>query len=377
MPTQETSGNLSPKDTPFGANAVRLSPVLWLVSAAFLLLLYLGLPWAWRHMERFTPGTSYRIPYAKSEDYWTYAQYARYVASDTQAIPIIGDSVVWGQYVRPGETLSRALDEQLGAPRFQNLGLNGSHPVALSGLVQHYGKAIRHRKVLLHFNPLWLTSNRRDLQATVQRDFNHPRLVPQFYPRIPSYEAPIADRLRNALACRIAFLGWTDHLRKACFGNDGLSAWTLAHPYTNPLGVVNTRFQEPEDASPSEAIPWTDREGPQLSFEWVAASDSLQWRFFRNTLATLEARGNDVFVLVGPFNEHLIKEENRPAYRAVLAEITAWLQANSVKYLAPEPLVSELYADASHPLAEGYTQLAQRLLEEEAFNKFAHATTPE
>ena len=54
-------------------------------------------------------------------------------------------------------------------------------------------------------------------------------------------------------------------------------------------------------------------------FEWVALDKSLQWHAFQRVLGTLRARGNDVLVVLGPFNEHMMAEENRPAYRRMRA----------------------------------------------------------
>ena len=106
------------------------------------------------------------------------------------------------------------------------------------------------------------------------------------------------------------------------------------------------------------------------SFEWVKPAGSLQWEFFRESLATLRNRGNDVFVVVGPFNEHLLTDESRLAYRQLRGEMLAWLESESVPHIAPDPLPSNLYADASHPLKQGYVLLAQELLVDEAFKAF-------
>jgi hypothetical protein len=66
-----------------------------------------------------------------------------------------------------------------GGPRVVNLGVDGVHPVALAGLVEHYGHEIRGRKVLLHCNLLWMSSPEADLQGGKERSINHPALIPQ------------------------------------------------------------------------------------------------------------------------------------------------------------------------------------------------------
>ena len=55
---------------------------------------------------------------------------------------MLGDSVVWGEYVAPDGTLSHFLNQEAEATnRFVNLGLNGLFPLAQEGLVDYYGKA--------------------------------------------------------------------------------------------------------------------------------------------------------------------------------------------------------------------------------------------
>jgi hypothetical protein len=100
---------------------------------------------------------------------------------------------------------------------------------------------------------------------------------------------------------------------------------------------------------------------------------SFQWRCFRQTLETLQRRGNRVFVLIGPFNEHMLTPKGREAYRRLQTAAVVQLSAVGVELHAFSQLPSHLYADASHPLAEGYALLAQELLESETFIRFATA----
>ena len=99
---------------------------------------------------------------------------------------------------------------------------------------------------------------------------------------------------------------------------------------------------------------------PSRGWTWTT---SLQWRFFRQTVETLRGRGNRVFVVVGPFNEHMLTPESLAAYRRRQGQVEAWLTASGSRYVAPPALPSELYADASHPLAAGYEALAHKVLE--------------
>jgi hypothetical protein len=85
----------------------------------------------------------------------------------------------------------------------------------------------------------------------------------------------------------------------------------------------------------------------------------------------LRQRGNRVFVLVGPFNEHLLTPDSRERYQKVKAVIAAWLEEKQVPHAVPSPLPSEQYGDASHPLAGGYKQLARQLAKESFFRSAA------
>jgi hypothetical protein len=102
----------------------------------------------------------------------------------------------------------------------------------------------------------------------------------------------------------------------------------------------------------------------------VELDQSLQWAAFQRLVKLLQSRGNEVLVVLGPFNEHIMAEENRPAFRRIRAGVVDWLTKHQVTHVAPETLPSTLYADASHPLTEGYQMLAERLRNEATFTKW-------
>jgi hypothetical protein len=81
----------------------------------------------------------------------------------------------------------------------------------------------------------------------------------------------------------------------------------------------------------------------------------------------LRQRGNRVFVLVGPFNEYLLRPQSLQRYRQVQTAIVAWLRQAKVPHAVPPALPSDLYGDASHPLALGYEQLARQLAVDPTF----------
>ena len=61
-------------------------------------------------------------------------------------------------------------------------------------------------------------------------------------------------------------------------------------------------------------------------YPWVDPDTSLQWAAFQRMVRILQQRGNRVFVLVGPFNEHMLTPASLQRYRQVKAAIAAWLQ---------------------------------------------------
>jgi hypothetical protein len=320
-------------------------------------------PPAWRWLEPLETGPDYRVPYALSADYWHFERVARDAAARCDAV-LLGDSVIWGQYVRPGQTLSHFLNERAGRERFANLGVDGMHPVALAGLVDYHGGALAGKRVILHCNPLWMSSAKHDLSGGDEFLFNHPALVPQFAPRIPCYREEVSRRIGHVVGRNVSFLGWAHHLQQAYFGQTSIPEWTLERPYADPVKAVTLRLPLPaEDALRHRPRPWTEQGIAPQDFAWVDLESSFQWRAFRRALETLQGRGNRVFVLVGPFNEHLLTATGRAGHARIRDGIVAWLKAAGVEHDAPPALPSERYADASHPLAEGYRLLAQRLAE--------------
>jgi hypothetical protein len=342
------------------SNAVRLTLREWIGVGLFTVALFVLTPLVWPRVEKFDLEPDYRMPYDLSNDYWLYDRYARLAASHYDTL-LLGDSVIWGQYVKRPETLSHYLNEQAGAERFANLGLDGAHPAALAGLIEHYAKGVTGKIVLAQCNPLWLSSPRHDLQVEEEFRFNHPRLVWQFFPRIPCYREELSGRIGIVIEQHVPFDGWTNHLQQAYYDRSDIPSWTLEHPYTNPLEPFSHGLPPSDNLLRHQPISWTARGIKPQDYEWVDPETSVQWRAFRRAVEILQQRGNGVFVLLGPFNEHLLSAKSQPGYRRVKDAIGTWLRENKVPYLAPPALPSELYADASHPLAAGYAELARQV----------------
>jgi len=353
----------------YASHEVRLSGRQWLAAGALILGALALLPVLWKRAEPFRPGEDYRIPYALTNDYWFFHRYSRCAAAQGKTL-VLGDSVIWGQYVNKDQTLTHCLDRVSGRAEFANMGADGMHPVALDGLVRYYARGISDSRVLLHCNPLWMSSERHDLQIEKEFRFNHPRLVPQFFPVIPCYREPFSGKLAIAVERRVPFLSWANHLRLAYFDQMDIPAWTLEHPYANPIAPVTAGLPSPAEDHAGEPASWRERGIRKQDLPWVDPETSFQWRSFRRLVGTLRARGNRVFVLVGPFNEHMLEEPSLQRYHELREGIARGLDDLEVPHYVPDALPSEYCADASHPLAEGYELLARQLAECDAFVRF-------
>jgi hypothetical protein len=367
-----------PTDIPF-VNEVRLNFKNWIAAIGILAVLIWATPRAWKDFETFETTADYRIPYALSKDYWLYQRRIEQKTSATNIL-VIGDSVVWGEYVMPDGTLPHFLGE-----RFINAGVNGLYPLAIEGLVNNYAP-LRNRKVILHCNLLWMSSPKADLQENKAQQINHSRLLPQFQ-KIPSYRADANERLGVLVERNVQFMSWVTHLQTTYFNNKSIPQWTLAddgneppqfpNAYKNPLSQIAMHVppapsDDPERGPKSPRHkPWTQTGAAPVHFDWVPIDQSLQWTAFVRTLETLRARGNDVLVVIGPFNEHMIAPDSKDGFVKLRDGVRAYLQQAKIPFATPAVLPSELYADGSHPLTEGYRLLAAELEEDAAFKAWA------
>jgi hypothetical protein len=359
-------------EPPYAANAVRLSPRLWIVTLIILLVVTTALPAIWARVEPLPKSANNRVPFRLSNDYWMFSRYAK-EAVESHTTLLLGDSVVWGHYVSPNGTLSAQLNRIRTRREFLNLGVDGIHPAALAGLLECYGDRIAGQRVVLHCNLLWMSSPQHDLTSSKEFVFNHPNLVPQFYPSIPCYREPLSGRLSIIVNRNSRFLSWTRHLQIAYLDGNDWATWSLDHPYADPLRQLALDLpgpDEPPNPAPSQES-WTKQGIRPVNFRWVDFSKSYQWQSFRRVVSILQKRGNAVFVMVGPFNEHMLQPQSLDAYRARKEIVARWLDEQQIPHLVVDVLPSETYADASHPLDEGYREWAKQLLADRTFLDFA------
>ncbi|HLY10662.1 MAG TPA: hypothetical protein VKW04_15270 [Planctomycetota bacterium] len=354
---------MSQKTEPTTSNAFALTGRQWIGLAVFATALYLLAPVAWKRMEKVDAGPDYRIPYELSSDYWLWSRLADQAAATHDTV-ILGDSVVWGQYVRPAETLSHYLNALEGADRYANLGVDGAYPLALAGLIECYGKGIQGKRVILQCNPLWMSSPVHDFRESEETKLNHLGLVPQFSPSLPCYHEEVSRRIGKVVERNVSFDAWTSHLQAAYFGSSNIPGWTLEHPYENPVTMLTGKLPPSGEELRHEPISWSERGITRQNMPWVDLAGSHQWASFRRAVGILQSRGNAVMVVVGPFNEHLLTGESRGRYATLKRGIEEWLKERGIPWIAPSLLPTQYYGDASHPLSAGYALLAKELVSE-------------
>lgn len=309
------------------------------------------------------PGAG-RLPYALRDDYWAYERLVE--QAGRERVLVVGDSVIWGQFVAPEATLPARL-----GGGFVNAGIDGLHGVAFEGLVRHHGRPLQRRRVVAYWNFTWIQTPTLDLAGAEPRTVHHPRLLPQLAPELRFYRAPAEERLTILAEQYLPLPELLHHLRLRYFDNHAPSGWLLEHPYATPLGPLLDGPSPARDPPPPPERTWRAR-GLQAGQDvpWVAPARSRQYAAFGRAVERLRAGGADVFVVIGDFNRVLLSPKSAARLRAARDAVAADLGARGFAYaLAPE-LPPEEYADASHPLGAGYARMAAALARDPTFRAF-------
>ena len=370
-------------------NAFRFSPREMVVLVCASLPLLLVVPWALSRLVPLRAGPDYRVPYEFSSDYWHIRRWYRAAARSCPVL-VVGDSLVWGEYVSPEGALSAQLNRVVGARPFANLGLNGLHPMAMHGLFRHHARGVDGSHVLLVLNPLWLSSPHHDLRAPPDEEdeerLNHPDLMPQFFGAVPAYRPPVERRLSALVRRVVPCLDWVAHLklvdRRGGTYNREEAVLALASgrarprephvylPRFSPLRALWCPEPQPGPGPHGSPVDWQHRGIRTADIAWPEAGESLQLKAFMRTAELLESRGNRVFVLVSPFNPYILSGSSREAYDGLVNQIERRLAEADIPHFACPAPASELYADASHPLADGYAGIARDLGRTRAFREW-------
>ncbi len=339
----------------------------WGVAFMLVLVLIWAVPAFWYHLETFPEYENYRIPFAVSEDYWMMRQCISR-AKEREAILVFGDSVVWGQYAKPGQTMTACLNHRLPAPaRCENLGLDGGHPVGLLQLVRGYGRAVTGQKVVIYFNPLWMSAPLFDMKGEKVQYLFHPRLLPQFDKSLKCYEASIRERVSICLERALTLMQLERHLRLSCLDGMKWEDWILGSSSNHAKVVLGRTLPIPDEQAPVEPVCWSNSGAKVLGTDWIPPSESRQVAAFFELIRLLRARHNSVLVIVGSYNTHMLPPENAAVYQDGMAEVRSRLREQGFEAIALPVLSSPLYGDASHPLPEGYEWIADYLVNDKLF----------
>lgn len=363
------------KPTLPNSNNVVLSGREWLVAVALFLSVNSVLYFGWPHWEKLPIEKDYRSTCweERMSDYWAWSQWTR-VARAHYRILQIGSSVVWGQEVSNTETLSHFINLELGRDEVANLGIDGLTNAAMVGLFTHYGRFLDDANIILEFNPLWMSTPRRDLRGKGEDvwPFHHPRLVPQFDRRI-SYYRRFDERLGYAFEHRLRLPPLVRHLMVNDFENKSLGAWLMDHPYGFPPAALKFKAAPMMKDRQGLGTPWSTRKGAEIRDDpFLHIDESLQWEFYLKALRLLKKKGCSVFVLLGPYNTYCLTEASRGRFFAMMAEVKAGLDKLGYAYFdsTPDLLPSAEFGDQCHLLRDGHARLAEALVKDPAFQEW-------
>ena len=246
-------------------------------------------------------------------------------------------------------------------------------------MVDYYGRDIANQKVVLvQCNLLWMGSKESDLQEKKEPTINHPTLIPQFSPKIPSYRETLQRKLGNVMGRYVPMFAVARHLQMAYFSNaEEKTSTCRVGRWPTRAGIrlrpITLALPSPVEmpTPPPDTRPWTEAmPGQSRSSRGSTSRLRCNGQVSGRRSKLLAARENKVFVVVGPFNEHKLTDKSRETYRNRLEEVKSWLVERNIPHHLAALLPSQEYADLSHPLADGYARLARQVYDDEKFKAF-------
>ena len=347
------------KDIPANSNGAVLSARELLITVAAVLVLLLAvLPFVCSKAEKVTLNDDFRLAYRFRDDYHFYRRVSAEVCRRYPTV-FLGDSVVWGMYAANSNTLPAKINRKLGRPEVGNLAIDGLHPVALLTLVREYGKAITGKKVLLYLNLLWVNTPLYDLTGDGKLAINHPRLLPQFDWSIKSYKGSFRDRCMAALEENVTFYALLHHIRVSGFNNDDIKNAVAKSPAENPFSKLKFEINPSETERADGKFAWDFSGIPLQEWPWVEPEKSRQFKAFLELAEILKARNNELTIVLGTINPYMQKPDTLKRYHQVRSAAAKLLTDKGFKVMDLPELKSSDYADASHPLPNGYEVLAE------------------
>jgi len=233
----------------------------------------------------------------------------------------------------------------------------------MNGLIENFSADLKNKKIIVGFNLLWISSLKHDLSGEPETNINHKKLLPQIYPKIPAYNPDTEDRL-SAIISRTAPFTWIEHIKMQCFKENNFYLWTMEHPHNS---IIDYFAGSSVDYTPPSVM----RSDPNSqNIDWVEIEKSIQWRFMLRTVDRLKKNGNDIIVLITPFNTYMLTAQSRERYYSIVSRIRKDLSIIDIDSIAPEIHEKKFFADSSHFTAEGYKTIAESLLANDEFMRF-------
>jgi hypothetical protein len=358
------------------SNAMVLTPRDWLyavvISAVIISAVYFG----WGSWERYEPGPDHRETcWAELQsDYWAYMRWIRY-ARDHYDILLLGDSVVWGQEVSNDRTISHYLNEQLGGEKVANVGNDGLFMAGINGAVRYYGDYLNDTDVIVQCNPLWFDTPQRDLRGEKKSRYHHPRLIPQFDPRITYYH-DLNTRLGYQIEHSFRVFPFVRHLMANYFDNTSISKWMNDHPYENPFAEITFMSSDVMAEKQGRGVDWETKEMDVADKPFVELDESIQLELFMDALDRIRQKGSRVFVLIGPYNQHHLVPSSRAVLFERMTELKQVFDDRGYPYYDTfsAGLPSRTFADNCHLLAEGHEIVARALAGDPRFQEWSGGT---
>jgi len=358
------------------SNAMLLSVKEWaaaiLVAGAVTGVVYFG----WDSWERFEPGPDHRETcWAELQsDYWAWMRWCR-VARERHDVLLVGDSVVWGQEVPNDQTISHYINKFLGDEIIANLGNDGLHMAGIGGIVSHYGDYLGDTKVILQFNPLWVSNDSRDLHGAKKSRYHHPRLIPQLDPRITYYH-DLNTRLGYLAEHYFRVFPFVRHIMANYFDNTSISTWIMDHPYDNPFAAITFQAAPVMAESQGKSLDWETKEIKIADYPFVDLAESIQFECFLHAIDKLKSMNTQVFVMLGPFNDHFLTPESRERLLATIESAKTFLNERGVPYFDTIAigLPSKTFGDSCHLLRDGHEMLGRAFASDPVFREWLAGT---
>lgn len=354
------------------SNSMILSLREWIAAIVIAVAVTAVIYYGWGSWEHYAPGPDHRETcWAELQsDYWAYMRWCRHARDRYDAL-LIGDSVVWGQEVDNDETISHYLNDYLGSEMIANMANDGLFMAGIRGFVRYYGDYLDNTNAIVQFNPLWMTSPRRDLRSDTRANYHHPRLIPQFDSRITYYH-DLNTRIGYRMEHIFRVFPFVRHLMANYYDNTSISGWMMNNPYRCPFSAITFQSATVMAEKQGKGIDWETKGMKQSDEPFVDPEESIQFECFLDALEGLTKKNTRVFVMIGPFNDHWLTPESRERLYAMIEKVKTVFDEKGYPYYdsITAGLPSKTFGDSCHLLREGHDILAKGMTADPAFRRW-------